>query len=243
MSHTDCNLRNRNSSYQQRWHQTGKFFVSFPFAIYSCFEQSVIAEEADVRTSSGDIDGRYVSSGDLTLKTKNGHIRAAVEFGQAERLSVLDVTTTNKYGPFFAPDRPLVLIHVYDSFIETDITAHGTNSTVTIFTSNGHLVTNVLDMPVDAVLNLDARTSNNKANLSVPPSFEGTFHLSTFSSQSRLNEYNQVEDPKGEGRKRSAITRTTGKGIRAGNIYWDEKAMNRGSVKLSTSNGVATLKL
>ncbi|KAF8896712.1 hypothetical protein CPB85DRAFT_1229670, partial [Mucidula mucida] len=190
--------------------------------------ESLHAEQAEIQSTNAPITGHYVSSGDLRIQTSNGAIKASVEFGnhKSGRASRLDISSEN-------------------AIIDTQITVVGQKSEITTRTSNGALFVKLLEAPIDSTLNLDARTSSSIADVLLPDTYEGSYALTTSNSpvQVRNERESTIKDPAGKGRKRSVVNRTSSKGTSAGNIFWDSKAADRGTVKVRSSNGGVTLRL
>ncbi|KAF8896718.1 hypothetical protein CPB85DRAFT_1328869 [Mucidula mucida] len=186
---------------------------------------TLAADKAEIRTSNGPITGHYITSGDLVLKTSNAPVKVTVEFGAAADHATLDIVTSNNY-------------------INADISALSSSSSrVTARTSNGPLFAKIVNLPNIAALSLDARTSNNGAEVFLPAAYEGSYTLKTSRLIPQVKADGDIEDPMGRGRRRSVTTKMASRGVRAGNVYWDDQEKNKGTVSVQTSNGPITLHL
>ncbi|KAF9018938.1 hypothetical protein BDZ89DRAFT_1164948 [Hymenopellis radicata] len=186
---------------------------------------TLTADKAEIRTSNGPITGHYITSGDLALKTSNAPIKVTVEFGASAEHAVLEVVTSNNY-------------------INADISALSSSSSrVVTRTSNGPLFAMIVSLPNNAALSLDARTSNSRAEVFLPPAYEGSYTLKTSRLMPQVTSDEDVEDPTGRGRRRTIVTKMASRGVSAGNVYWDDQAKNKGTVSVNTSNGPITLHL
>ncbi|PBK88467.1 hypothetical protein ARMGADRAFT_937255 [Armillaria gallica] len=186
--------------------------------------ESLDAVGADMRTSNAPIKGNFVASGSLVLKTSNAPIRVDVDLGDMDATkSTLELTTSN-------------------NIIEAGIKLFSPSSDVSAHTSNGPLQIKVLESPVDSKVKLDARTSNAAAEVWLPPTYEGTYSLSTSHMQPSLR-VGEMSDPAGRGRRRMVKQNTVRRGETVGEVYWDEHNRGRGTVLVRSSNGPLSLKL
>lgn len=96
---------------------------------------------------------------------------------------------------------------------------------------------------MDSALKYEGRTSNNRADVAIPPTYEGSFTLSTSNAGDPSVERSSVDDPAKKGRKRSIDSKTTSHRLTTGQVYWDEKNAQRGEVIVSSSNGPVVLHL
>jgi len=115
-------------------------------------------------------------------------------------------------------------------------------------TSNSPLALNFTEQPPDALLKLEAHTSNSPARVQLHPSFEGTFKLRTSIFPAFVSENDDVEDPAGRDRKRVVHVKTVGRGARIvhGDVEWvpeDEAVAPAGRVEVSTSHSPLRLLL
>ncbi|PBK58817.1 hypothetical protein ARMSODRAFT_967407 [Armillaria solidipes] len=185
---------------------------------------SLDAVGADVHTSNAPIQGSFAASGSLVLKTSNAPIRVDVDLGDMDATkSTLELTTSN-------------------NIIKAGIKLFSPSSDVSAHTSNGPLQLKVLESPVDSKVKLDARTSNADAEVWLPPTYEGTYSLSTSHMQPSLR-VGEMSDPAGRGRRRMVKQNTVRRGETVGEVYWDEHNRGRGTVLVRSSNGPLSLKL
>ncbi len=91
-------------------------------------------------------------------------------------------------------------------------------------------------------MKLDVRTSNAAAEVWLPPTYEGTYSLSTSHMQPSLR-VGEMSDPAGRGRRRMVKQNTVRRGETVGEVYWDEHNRGRGTVLVRSSNGPLSLKL
>jgi hypothetical protein len=115
-------------------------------------------------------------------------------------------------------------------------------------TSNAPLAVNFTAQPPDAVLKLQAHTSNSPAQVHLDPSFEGDFKLRTSVSPAVVGVDDNVEDPAGRGRKRVVDVKTVGRFARVvhGDVAWvpqDKELAPAGKVEVSTSHSPLRLLL
>ncbi|KAJ7672069.1 hypothetical protein B0H17DRAFT_1084332 [Mycena rosella] len=195
----------------------------------------LVAQNAAVRSSNARIHGNYHVSDSLSLITSNGAIQASVNINGSETSNSLIMHTTNSH---------------IDAVVDLDTTS-GTGGIflVKAETSNGRLTTRIASAPLDAVLTLNARTSNTQASVELPATYEGSLALSTSSTASaairRVDSHEQ--DPACaphadcKGRTRAVETHVVRKGGVEGAVYWEKKNARRGSVTLQSSNGAVTI--
>jgi len=110
-------------------------------------------------------------------------------------------------------------------------------------TSNSPLTVSHLAMPVDAILHLDAQTSNSPARVDLHPAYEGTF-VAQSSIFKPTVEASDVEDPANRGRKREVDIRRIHSGAVSGSVVWvpsENRDGKAGDVVLKTSNSPARL--
>ncbi|KAF5355556.1 hypothetical protein D9758_006308 [Tetrapyrgos nigripes] len=192
--------------------------------------KSLIASNAHVETSSGSITGTYDAVGDLSLKTSNGKIEVTVNLTSSSNKGVLAMKNSN-------------------GRIEADVNllsgsgkAQDDHFTASSITSNGEIILNVLSLPYESSLNLEAKTSNQDATVKVPQTFEGHYTLSTSNAAPALHRDERSEnDPAGEGRARQVVSKSRMKSWMQGNVYWEKEHENRSDVRVRSSNARVTL--
>ncbi|KAG7449929.1 uncharacterized protein BT62DRAFT_1049940 [Guyanagaster necrorhizus] len=186
--------------------------------------ESLDALGAEVHTSNGPIKGFFVASGNLVLKTSNAPMRVDVDLGDMDvTRSTLELSTSN-------------------NLVEAGIKLSSPSSDVSAHTSNGPLRVQVLESPVDSTVIFNARTSNAFAEVGLPPTYEGTFSLSTSHMQPSLL-VEETSDPAWRGRHRTVKQNTVRRGETIGEVYWDERNRVRGTATVRSSNGPVSLKL
>lgn len=100
--------------------------------------------------------------------------------------------------------------------------------------------------PVDSLLDMEAFTSNNNADVSLHAAYEGSYYLASSGSVEVDNEH--ARDPSGKGRHRTVINSISTRKLIAGSIFWGnewdhDKNAETGRVIVSTSNSWARLRL
>jgi len=113
------------------------------------------------------------------------------------------------------------------------------------FTTNAPLDVKFEAAPASAPLYYYGGTTNAPTTVSLQPTFEGTFQLtSTVLAPSVVPNAN-VEDPSGNNRTRVIATRRTGRFQLLGDVYWGQKDRHTpaGSVEIQTSNMFNVLRL
>jgi len=194
----------------------------------------LVAPRASIRSSNAGISGNYQVSDSLAFTTSNGAIQATIGINGSESSKSLTMRTSND---------------VIDTTINLATSSGKAGKfLVKADTSNGRVTTRVGSLPLDSVLTFEGRTSNSQASVALPPTYEGAFKLYTSNSVPNVYEVNGNErDPgckKGsdcKGRTRRLETHLITKGQATGNVYWDRKNLERGSVTLRTSNGAVAI--
>ncbi|KAJ7133735.1 hypothetical protein C8R43DRAFT_956583 [Mycena crocata] len=186
---------------------------------------------AAVRSSNGNIGGDYHVVDSLDLITSNGIIKVAatINAGDSKDTKSLTMHTTNS---------------VLDSTV-TYTTSSGTGGALRVDakTTNGGLNTQIASIPLDAVLNLKATTSNSRATLGLPVTYEGDLAVYTSNSVPSIVFDAYKQDPAHKGRGRGQETTMVRRGAATGNVYWDKANIHRGSVVVKTTNGAAAIHL
>jgi hypothetical protein len=115
---------------------------------------------------------------------------------------------------------------------------------VSATTSNSPVTVKFPTSPIDALLKLQARTSNGHAYVDLHPAYEGSFGVRSSGFKPLLEEHH-AEDPSAEGRQRNVVVLDKGRYSVSGIAYWgtldDDKLL--GSVDVVTSNSRARLRL
>jgi hypothetical protein len=117
----------------------------------------------------------------------------------------------------------------------------GTNGVFFVHTrtSGSPLALNFTEQPPNALLKLEAHTSESLARVHLHPSFEGTFNLRSPFYPPFVSENDDVEDPAGRDRKRVVDVKTVDHGSRVhGDVEWvpkDGAVAPAGKVEISTT--------
>ncbi|EDR07808.1 uncharacterized protein LACBIDRAFT_297984 [Laccaria bicolor S238N-H82] len=130
--------------------------------------------------------------------------------------------------------------------LTTTSNSPGGNYSILTQTSFAKLTLTFPSSPLDSSLSLNARTSLASIDVSLHPTYEGTFtldaSLTPFGAKVFVDE--DVRDPAGEGRKRKVeVRRGNGGGRVEGSVGWGDGEEGRGNVKLETVLGSANLRL
>jgi len=200
------------------------------FSILSAF---LSVKSGSLKTGNNFILGNYTVTDSLDLFTANAPISVNVTMKNANKgvPTRLSVGTAN--APLFANVSLLS-----DEEIGGDFAVDAS-------TTNSPLNVRLPVAPVDHVLHLSARSSHSPARVALPPTYEGTFHLSTSILHPRVNVAQNVEDPKGEGRTRAVTFTKIGHEV-DGSVDWDGNDNDKkkeGSVEVMTSILTAALSL
>ncbi|KAJ7198498.1 hypothetical protein GGX14DRAFT_469498 [Mycena pura] len=200
---------------------------------------SLVALNAAVRSSNGGISGSFNVCESLDLTTSNGPIVVTVGINSSDssKASTLTMRTSNA-----------LLASTIDLHTAS---GKGGKFPITATTSNARLSTTIAALPLDAVLKLEARTSNDLAEATVPLTYEGAFSLTTSNEVPSVRRADPKErDPACaedgvacDARRRTVETRVVKKNMVMGVTYWDKANARRGDVSMRTSNGHVTLTL
>ena len=99
------------------------------------------------------------------------------------------------------------------------------------------------DAPVESTLVLTSKTSTGSINADLRPTYEGTFSLSSSLSSPVVNVKDEVEDPAGEGRKRTVkVVRARGHAV-VGEVTWGDTRVGGSRVDLKSDVGTPRLSL
>ncbi|KAF5321149.1 hypothetical protein D9619_002088 [Psilocybe cf. subviscida] len=191
------------------------------------------AHEGTLITSNGHISGKFDTDSNLSLKTSNGGIDIDVALSANKTDSTIKLNAVTSNAKMRAGVSLLSSKH------------EGGNFEVTTKTSNGRSSVSIPDAPVDSKLLLTSTTSNAHADVSLHPTYEGKFVVTTSrSSKIEVIVDDKVKDPSGQQRKRSRVGLSR-RGSHSGEVFWGDKSEKTkdGVVKLATSNGEAILSL
>lgn len=153
------------------------------------------------------------------------------------------MTTSNGYVTGFCPFvLPVNEQHISEIDAKVDLITHsgqGGIFDVDTHTSNGAVTLEYIDMPVNAVLKSETRSSNAASRVELHSAFEGSFEVVTSNAAATIKE-TPAEDPSGEGRRR-VVTRRQEKYRAGGSAYWGEtegsRRQRQGRATVVTSNG------
>ena len=99
------------------------------------------------------------------------------------------------------------------------------------------------DAPVDSTLALTSKTSTGSIDVDLHPTYEGSFSLSSDLSSPVVNVKEGVEDPAGEGRKRTVkFVRSRGH-LMVGEVTWGNTRVDGSRVDLKANVGTPRLSL
>ncbi|OAX40225.1 hypothetical protein K503DRAFT_687958 [Rhizopogon vinicolor AM-OR11-026] len=185
--------------------------------------KSITAEDALIHSSNGAIKGHVNSGSSVRFTTSNGGIQASVsllnqEHGNPSKLKM--ITSNGKI------DAKVDLITHSGQGGTFEVEAH---------TSNGAVSLEYTDMPVNAVLKSETKSSNAGASVKLHSAFEGSFEVATSNAAAILKEL-PAEDPSGQGRRR-AVSQRRDKFSARGSAYWSEGRQIEGRATVKTSNG------
>nr|GAT51526.1 predicted protein [Mycena chlorophos] len=185
-----------------------------------------------VQSTNGPITGTYETTGPLYLKTSNGKIDVGVTVkseGDSESIPLTMITSNAALSAG---------IELRSS------SRQGGTFPVKAQTSNHALALSFNELPIDATLSLDGKTSNSRANVSLPTTYEGKFSVVTSNAPADVQRRNKNEpDPKGAKRTRTLTFDSVSKTRTKGTVHWDKDNANRGDVAVRSSNGPVTLVL
>lgn len=112
---------------------------------------------------------------------------------------------------------------------------------MTASTTNNALRLAFPKSPVDSTLKLSARTTNGPATVSLHPSYEGSFQLSSTQFLPKVVKHD-VSDPSGRERQRRVEYGSSSRTALSGKVSWSAKE-GPGSVLVGTTNAYLTLDL
>ncbi|KAF4598791.1 hypothetical protein EYR38_007199 [Pleurotus pulmonarius] len=212
--------------------------------------QSLVANNALLKTSNAPISGTIYSPNSLQLVTSNGAITGTFNASKSLHLITSNALIQADIGLTNEGERPTkALVKTSNGQIRSSISllkdtegSSGGVYDVEAFTSNAPLDINFPTAPVDSTLSLDAKTSNGGAEVSLHPTYEGRFELVS-SLFAPSVEKSAVSDPSGRGRERTIQYTSLNKGILSGNVQWTGSDESDGRVLVKSSNAKVTLKL
>jgi len=195
--------------------------------------KSVYADNCTIRTSSGAIEGNFYASDSLNLETKNGHIQARVSLFH-------DTVKTTRTGLTMRTTNGAIMSDIH--LISPAPSNAGGTFDVVADTTNGQVVLDFPQSAVDAYLDVDARTTNAAATVSMNPAFEGAFQLYTTNANLEVPFDAHARDPAGRGRRRKMSMARKDKYV-DGVVSWGNGGESKGFASLRSTNGPVTLGL
>ncbi|CCM02999.1 uncharacterized protein FIBRA_05114 [Fibroporia radiculosa] len=188
--------------------------------------ESVYADRAMIRSSNSAIKGTFHASESLSLVTSNAQIIANITLGHNGANSASTQLTMRTSNGAIESDVNL---------ISTSPSYTGGSFNVSARTSNSHLTLDFPQSALDAHLDVDAKTSNGLATVSLNRAFEGPFVLQTSSARPIVQFNQHVEDPTDLHRKR-ALSYSENTGFVKGEVTWSRPGYRNGGVNVRTSN-------
>ncbi|KAF8627774.1 hypothetical protein AX17_006139 [Amanita inopinata Kibby_2008] len=206
-------------------------------------------------SSNGAVGGVFTAKGSLSLKTSNSPIRAQVFINTGDEASAnLEMITTNGYAIialYYAYQLALTLGLL--SPIQSDISlnqpqdqdqerSNGGDFNVIATTSNSPLRLTFPFAPLDSKLTLHAKTRNSPLQVSLHPTYEGGFKVSSTNFRPSVVVKPGIDDPAGEGRERDVRISDQRNQV-SGSVSWSGEGKQRGNVDVATTNSPAVLEM
>ncbi|KAH7102557.1 hypothetical protein BKA62DRAFT_656262 [Auriculariales sp. MPI-PUGE-AT-0066] len=197
--------------------------------------ESFTASTLNLQTSNSPINGNYNGTNSLSIRTANAPIGVQISFtttlkDDEEKPARLELVTANarieaSIDLAAAGDAKA---GVYDVFTHT---------------ANAPLLLTFNSAPAGSKLLLDGKTVNSAIDVTLDPTYEGTFDAHTVWSKVNFNARDKPEDPAGRERKRTVNVREIGKTGFTGEVFWGDKSDEtpEGEVKLATALGSISL--
>ncbi|KAG9221279.1 hypothetical protein CCMSSC00406_0008886 [Pleurotus cornucopiae] len=212
--------------------------------------QSLVAENAFLKTSNAPISGSIYSPNLLHLITSNGAITGTFNTSKSLHLITSNALIQADVGLTNEGNHPTkAILKTSNGQIRSAISllrdtegSVGGVYDVEAFTSNAPLNINFPTAPVDSTLSLDAKTTNAGADVSLHPTYEGRFELVS-SLFAPVVEKSTVNDPSGRGRERTIQYSSLNRGVLSGKVQWAGSDKSDGRVLVKSSNAKVTLKL
>ncbi|KAJ6497438.1 hypothetical protein C8R45DRAFT_982897 [Mycena sanguinolenta] len=256
------------------WHYSGRLFLDVELILpRSDSILHVNGLSTDVSNFSHDVDGLNVYFNDISLRASNGVIHAkplvasiaSVKASNCSIIGVFAVVDSLELKTSNAVLDANVSI-TGDSGLEKtrDITMETSNGSLNYVvdfgptagkagsfhvkadTSNGKMTGKIVSAPLNSVLAVDAKTSNEKASLALPSTYEGSFAVSTSNAAATFKTTDQNDPACGSDascRGRHYHLMKVTKSSVKGSVCWDSQNAYRGNVNLGSSNGAVTLYL
>jgi len=184
-----------------------------------------------IASHNGGILGAFNVTGSLALKTRNERIKGVIVLNpDAEGSAKLDLITENT----------IVNVDVALNPFQKD--AKGGIYDISAITCHSPVSLRIREAPVDSKLLVNVSASHAPAEVVLPPTYEGSFEVTTVRFWPTVLANPHVHDPSGEGRKRDVLIEKEGNHVN-GIVSWSEEGKDRGHVELSTSHSPAVLRL
>ncbi|KAJ2918196.1 hypothetical protein MD484_g2231, partial [Candolleomyces efflorescens] len=215
----------------------GVYFEKFVAAsVNEPLESSAIwGSKLVLSTVNAAITGTFKAFEALVLVTKNAPIEVDIELVQTPESvnsTFADLITTN--GRILAKT----------NLTSTSEDGTGGNFTVGLATVKAPIDLSFPSAPINNTLYLGASTVLSPANITLHPTFEGTFSLKTLLASATLNAKKGPEsDPEGRGRSRGLEVFQHGYGKLDGVTWWAEDRKWAGHVKVESTLSPVVLSL
>ncbi|KAF9479398.1 hypothetical protein BDN70DRAFT_878881 [Pholiota conissans] len=196
--------------------------------------ESLSAVKGLVHSSNAGIRGTFNTTSSLILETSNAPIAVAVGLNDDGKHPSLAAHTTNAHF-----DARLSL---------TTPSGELGNFTVDTTTTNSPLRVVFVDAPLDSGLEYSGRSANGKVDVTLHPTYEGNFDMSTSRYFRADLKFLPAPDPSGQGRKRASFYQGD-RHRNFGNTKWLENEnpvygpKDNGNVVISTSNSPIVLNI
>ncbi|KAK0212095.1 hypothetical protein DFS33DRAFT_1279063 [Desarmillaria ectypa] len=203
------------------------FFESITLhgAMMPIYVESVSTAVGKFKNANSPIEGKFNTSTSLDLVTANSPINVIVGLFNTGGEESTTVSMESANAPISAGI----------SLLSTAPSSTGGKFGVKAYTARGKIELGFIDASVDSALDLTAHTAMGPVDVTMHPTYEGEFRLATVMGRAEVTTHDEVEDPKGEERKRSVSFERAGGSIVAGRVWWGEEGKGRGTVDLKTS--------
>ncbi|KAH8103839.1 hypothetical protein BXZ70DRAFT_904994 [Cristinia sonorae] len=188
--------------------------------------QSLTAESGRVETTNSPIEGKITSSASFEVRTTNAPVKVNATLYSKDNASPtkLHLFTQNSV---IRSDISLVNHNPGDTGGSFDIKTTTTNASIDL---------TFPICPTSARLSLDAHSSNAPVNITLHPSYEGSFDLKASTWMGTSVKYQDViEDPAGKGRQRLVEVLDDKKGHAEGSVQWRGDTVGAGGARVPGS--------
>ncbi|KAJ7073047.1 hypothetical protein C8F01DRAFT_1225807 [Mycena amicta] len=219
--------------------------------------QNLISDHAELSTSVSQIEGIY-NARSLKLTSAGGALDVAVNLFNNPHS---DGTATLHLSGAAAPINATVNLiqtdaELYSALVpiphsripsEAKPLAKRASFNITAHTTAASLDLHILSAPIESLITVNASNMLAPAHISLPPTYEGRFHARTTMGGTVDVEVldDDVEDPKGEGRKRWIGWGRSGSRDLQGYVHWGEKPDSRkmGMGTMEVENGLGMVEV